>query len=1160
MTSDGRSNGTLRGRDMPKPPGARTTKSIARRLPPEIGMNQDYLKFANVHILLSEVLEKPSSWKGNAVKTAEAVDGALEKLKVRSEKSKEAFAEYQFIKGFRGFSSDGNRLASFEHWLKTKETDYMVIATVYADLGYSGRRKLGIGTTQNEVLAACDALIRPVMGEGVSTAIVAFPELIGSKVPINGTDSTWGQLEKEKFDCWLQANPEKMFPKRESGELVEALSKAEYQNSALEQGNAELEKRLSEATKELRTARLGAMRAEGEKSGLSERLKARGKELETAQEKISGLETENADLRDINEKRLKLMAEAAEEAEKTLAELTELRAQNEVLSRRVTEMEDKFTTLTAKIDGRDSGELTEEDTERPTMASEVMVVPDAVGAVPEEIKEFESISAEKLLEGDAAGLLEAAAEQVTVDEEESPTDMPSPLFEQVLMESGKVEPTKEGEEKIVSSSESMADLIAASMGKKKEVTQKLELGEIEEVPAAAEKGRFWKTKIGRAVDNIFVYGVGGKGDKRLPPKPENYTNDVEYVTDDRAYNSWHGNIGRKIRKTLEGTRKNWKTVTAVATGVTVLAAATTGYFMYAPAQERPEQRALSELNKPAVTQVAVVDETATEEALEAKKVEPKPEPLAKPVLADVLAKHNLELEKGTNMAKFYTGLTVEDVQERYVILEEALRSDEQLQKYERKYSEKPILEMYADFLKTAMAYAELRDQTDAEKAGAKAAGERVAKRLQKLTQQKRIKKKVGKVRASEMKDFAGQFTEFASALPTIEDKQPEEEKIVELPVVTPEELKEMKKSGEEPETAVIILPDKINEKPFDVEKATGEVLGAEFEMLDSPSKVNEFNRKVNKAKDMETKFLLSAHLSDQLIEQDMGAKMSEKRVLLMHIDTMNAAILFARAEGQGMTAIAEALNVFDAANAKVKKYMRYKKLKKELKGRAGLEKNLTWLRNRAEELKGKLDAYERNKDTAVPLPGSPAVENGNGAPTTMPEKVQLSKENQFAAMQTVVFSNHGLSILEHPLKVYKQMKSMKINNFDKFIILENLVEKVRGDARWIDGLTKAEQFDLLRILSDYIKAAKKAADEPKNWPEGYSRDDIMLNSLAIDVSEMLKEIRKLGKARLPENQEHLLFPLDQNTFRELGEAVKEFDEQLNYEYKQKQRKTGTAGE
>ncbi len=1089
--------------------------------------NRKFLPYANVHTLISETLNRSKDeWLHNHKKTRAAVAeaiGILGEQKERDITDDYTRAKYGLVKGFGDITKNNKALYAFEMWLIKKERQYERLSGAYPELRMLSFAPYGQVVDRCREMIPTSEIAREyyiMVGHTSGMAGASAEDSIEMEDGLTGKSySTVGELEKLRFDVWLQTR----VPLKEEDLLRE---------------------------------REGALYRVGELlKTINENDAAHEARVERAYRMLERTDADNYDLEAIDEKRYALMTQQADALTAVAEEMAKVRAENSTLIDRINNMESTIVTLTAKVEGRDSETFTADDYTRETVVS-------AEFPVPHEVIEAEISDA-------IASALGEGVEDLTGDEVEPSVEK---MLDSEVMDgiaalraeaTEKAEVTGDLARAALQAKADAAALVAAAeaVRKSEDVTGDILLEEIEELPAAPrkERGRLWKTVPGRVVDNIFVYGVAGKGDKMYPPKKENYAGDLEHARAGSDYNSWYGQTGRKIRKTLEGTRRNWKAVTAVATGVAVIAAATTGYFMYAPAQEKPEQRALSELNKPAVTQVAVVDDTAPEKATEVKKVEPKPEPLAKLALADVLAKYNLELEDGTNMARFYRDLNVEDVQEKYVILEEALRTDEQLQKYERKYSEKPILEMYADFLSTAMAYAELAGQTDAEKAGAKAVGERVAKRLESRVQQKRIKKKIGVEKASELRELAVQFTEFAAALPVVAEVEDPEETLV----ITPEQFEGMREAGDEPEIPVIILPDKTDEKPFDVEKEMGKVVKAEFESLDSPSSVNEFNRKAGKAEKLGEKFLMQAHLTDQIIEHGMETKMSEKRVLFMHIDTMNAAILFARADGQGMTAIAEALNAFDLANGEVKRFLGYKKIQKDL-GKKGdaIEKNITWLRNRAEELKNKVDAYGRNKDVAVPLPGSPAVDNENGVPTAVPATVQLDRNNEYVAMQTVVFSKHGLSILEHPLKVRKQMRGMKLNSFDKFIILENLVDKVMNNSRWMEGLTKAEQFDMLKLLAKYLEATTRAANEPKNWPDGHKREDIMLNSLAIDVSDRIKELREKRKkdATPPKGSEHLYFPLDEGTFQVIGAAAKKFDEQLNYEYRQKQRLKGDDGE
>ena len=175
------------------------------------------------------------------------------------------------------------------------------------------------------------------------------------------------------------------------------------------------------------------------------------------------------------------------------------------------------------------------------------------------------------------------------------------------------------------------------------------------------------------------------------------------------------------------------------------------------------------------------------------------------------------------------------------------------------------------------------------------------------------------------------------------------------------------------------------------------------------------------------------------------------------------------------------------------------------------------------------------------------MENGNGAPTAVPEAVKTDPTDNYTAMQIKAFSDHGLSIFEHPLKVKEKMRGMKINSFDRFVIMQKLADDVLSPIpNRMEGLTKAEQFEMLRILAEFLDAAMRAADQPKHWPADYDRNGIMLHSLAIDVSEEIKDLRKKRPEGFepPRVRAHLYFPLDMGTFNALGKSLREFDEQL----------------
>jgi hypothetical protein len=1093
-----------------------------------------FLRFANALYRASEIMQEDwVNWIADPSLLRENIGNAVEYLKEKRTENENYASDYRMLEAFSGMISRDEKLDGYLSWVEKRENSFLEMANVYAAINMSPL------TPYPEVIGACREIAHnnesgPEYG-GIADFLAMvgdFLAMVGDMEEYEGSAYLKGELYKRMFDAWYlrkagkamievydvaMLTEERMAALLRVGELSEQVSMLGKDNEKLRKaGNVPPE--VMAEVHNMRKEKFGFETKVAESEARAERFY---RMLERVDEEADMLEA-------VSDKRYELMIQQAGMFKELKAEMDELKKQNAQIiaglgKKNASLEEDKermrstIAELNAKLAMKESGKVvTDDDVERPTMLSEEF-------PVPEEVKEAAAEESDGI-----ARLVSAMRER----EELETAGEDSPVFEHAVIG---------------------LDLPA------REVTEKLRLDDVEEVPVARERGRFWKTRVGRVVDNIFVYGFIGEGNRRYPPIKENYSNDLEYFSADREYNSWYGQAGRAIRKTLENTRKNWKKITAVATSTVVLAAAATGYFMYAPVQERPGQAAIRELQRPAVERVAVVEEETPEKTPEVQEAEPEPEPLQKPALNDVLSKYSMELGEGTHIVNFYRDFSVEDVQERYVVLEEVLKSDELMQKYERGYVEGPVLRMYADFLNAAMEYAQLEGQAEAEKAGAREAGLRVAKRLGDSVQQKRIKKKLGKEKASEMESLANEFADFASGLPSAEELQ-HGEKTVEIPVVTPEELEEMKKNGQENDVVAIILPEKTDKKPFDMEAEMGKVIGAEFKLLDTPSKVNDFCRKAGQVEMLGKKFLMHAHLSNQIVEHGMETAMSEKRILFMHIDTMNAAILFAKADGQGMAAIAEALNAFDLANNEVKKFLGYKKMQKDIgsKRMDGVEKNLKWLRNRAEELHEKVGAYEKNKDLPVPLPGSPSLENGNGVPTAAPGKIKLDWDNEYVAIQAKVFSGHGLSILEHPLKIYGQIKGKTINSFDKFIILENLAERVMQDPRWMDGLSKDEQFSMLKILATYLRAATRAANTPKDWREGYDDRKIMMN--AIYASDTLKELAKLGKANLPEKQEHLRFPLDQETFHAIRTAAKEFEEQLKYKYMQKARMAGTGRE
>jgi hypothetical protein len=112
----------------------------------------------------------------------------------------------------------------------------------------------------------------------------------------------------------------------------------------------------------------------------------------------------------------------------------------------------------------------------------------------------------------------------------------------------------------------------------------------------------------------------------------------------------------------------------------------------------------------------------------------------------------------------------------------------------------------------------------------------------------------------------------------------------------------------------------------------------------------------------------------------------------------------------------------------------------------------------------------------------------------------------------------------------------------------------------MEGLTKAEKFVMLRILGGFLDASRMASNEPRHWPADYGEDNILLDSLAIDVSEEIREMRKKRPEGFEPSQAraHLYFPLDTGTFNALGKSWKKYDEQLRYKAVQKPRKNGNG--
>jgi len=122
--------------------------------------------------------------------------------------------------------------------------------------------------------------------------------------------------------------------------------------------------------------------------------------------------------------------------------------------------------------------------------------------------------------------------------------------------------------------------------------------------------------------------------------------------------------------------------------------------------------------------------------------------------------------------------------------------------------------------------------------------------------------------------------------------------------------------------------------------------------------------------------------------------------------------------------------------------------------------------------------------------------------------------------------------------------------------LENLSHKIMSDEKWMEGLTKAERFEMIQLLGHCLKATIRASDTPKDWPEGEGVNPgyFYLWGQSIYVSELISELVKAkGKRQLGAGQQHMDIPLDTPTFELLIESYREYDEQFRYQLKQKGR-------
>ena len=214
-----------------KPTERIPTMSIAKRIPKEEMQNTKFLKFSNVCIIVSEVTGRGvQSFRGNAQKTREALLDAVGKLSETMTESEESFNQYSTVKAFSNMARSESTLMEFEGWLGDKEKDYASLATAYADLGFEGRRKLGIDPLKTEeqrhteAVNAC-ATLNAMLSEKESTpAIKGFHQLVGSDYNVEGTDFTWGILEKRMFDAWIQANPDSLSPLGNKAAIAQRMS------------------------------------------------------------------------------------------------------------------------------------------------------------------------------------------------------------------------------------------------------------------------------------------------------------------------------------------------------------------------------------------------------------------------------------------------------------------------------------------------------------------------------------------------------------------------------------------------------------------------------------------------------------------------------------------------------------------------------------------------------------------------------------------------------------------------------------------------------------------------------------------------------------------------------------------------------------------------
>jgi hypothetical protein len=257
-------------------------------------------------------------------------------------------------------------------------------------------------------------------------------------------------------------------------------------------------------------------------------------------------------------------------------------------------------------------------------------------------------------------------------------------------------------------------------------------------------------------------------------------------------------------------------------------------------------------------------------------------------------------------------------------------------------------------------------------------------------------------------------------------------------------------------------------------------------------------------------------------------------------------VLFAldRMEQKQMTAVAEALNEFEAADREVKRLMGYAKIKAGLgKKLKAVDTNLQWMRNRAKEMDGKLEAQEvlKNHQEKV-LPGSPMLDNLNGVASAKPgQTIEMDSRDTEAGLVRDVYAELGISITKHPLEIYKDLKKAKANSFQKFIVLQNLSDRIMRDPVLMEGLTKGEKQDMIWVMIAFLKSVPSVVNAPKHFRGEYDSGAKIVDS-AIYVWDMLEHLVLTEEARKKKEAETGEKPVPRHLSREaIGWTVEMFD-------------------